>query len=130
MEREIRFRIWCKNKKEWERNRVYIGLNGDLYDRDNCIYLSPNKHILMQYTGLKDKNGKEVYEGDVVKCEWQNRTGVIDFTCGSFDLREGMFVTPLQKLVFNKWKLEVIGNIYDNPDLLEKQLPKEDINNG
>lgn len=64
--------------------------------------------ILMQSTGLKDKNGVEIYEGDIVKTFGAN-IYVVEFYDGKFN--------PISDLEASNWK--VIGNIYENPELLE-----------
>ena len=104
--------------------------------------------ILMQYTGLKDKNGKEIYEGDIVSggvyYGWENETGlgIVEFgkweQDGSGHEYEpstclGWYIKTIEtdfgyngecsSLVSGKKKhkqLEVIGNIYENPELLNK----------
>ena len=76
--------------------------------------------VLMQSTGLTDKNGKEIFEGDIVDSEGGFTTGVVEFRS---DL--GMFVSTLIK--YNNFEqlcnahglVKVIGNIYENPELLE-----------
>jgi uncharacterized phage protein (TIGR01671 family) len=77
---------------------------------------------LMQYTGLEDKNGKEVYEGDILKALIDSKMGSAYFDVGEvvfhpnaaqFVLRKGNGVT---NIAFN---VEVIGNIYENPELLK-----------
>jgi hypothetical protein len=65
----------------------------------------------MQFTGLHDKNGKEIYEGDIVK-SGNFTDSVIYWRCG-FGTGEGQDFTPLDQNV-----IEVIGNIYENPELL------------
>ena len=75
----------------------------------------------LEYTGLKDKNGKEIYEGDIVRSHYHNIIGKIvwdnDTSEGytGFTIRYPDEVNPYKKW----WTLEVIGNIYENKELLE-----------
>jgi len=72
---------------------------------------------LMQYTGLKDKNGKEIYEGDLFN--YMCDDGCIEKNCevvfndGAFRTRWGCLIKDIID-----WEFEVIGNIYENPELL------------
>ena len=71
---------------------------------------------IMQYTGLKDKNGKEIYEGDIAKCD--NTIWVVRFDDenAQFFIKGGSMTTAVSRLKFG----ELIGNIYENPDLINK----------
>ena len=100
--REIRFRVW--NKEE-----------GKMKDPDNfTITLSPPvkseflQWVIMQYTGLKDKNSKEIYEGDLVRCSDQVLAVKWDEKLCGFTL-EGLFFQN-----YFPSKIEVIGNIYED----------------
>lgn len=126
--REIKFRAWHKDIKEmfevgqitlekgmWDyqpENRKHIGIS---------IPYQPS-FILMQYTGLKDKNGKEIYEGDIVEitrpCILER--GEVKFINGCFVIKSKDTLLMLYQCEINNFKLKVIGNIYDNPDLLEE----------
>ena len=82
--------------------------------------------ILMQSTGLKDKNGKEIFDGDVLACKtddevinlnifWDEEHALFMFESKKYNEQE-----PLAELVENNtYPFEIIGNIYENPELLE-----------
>ena len=125
--KEVKFRGWDKELDFMISIKRYkIDFNGQvLFDNnDKELYNQTNKIELMQYTGLKDKNGVEIYESDIIKAIWskdcdeyianEEWIGDIFFNYGSFDIN-GEWCVALN--CFNG-TLEVIGNIYENPELL------------
>ncbi|MEE0865539.1 MAG: YopX family protein [Clostridia bacterium] len=114
--REIKFRLWNDYDKKM-LNWSYL-LERNLA---NIFTLPSYKKWLMQYTGLKDKNGKEIYEGDIVRTHYIGEIGVendeVIFDRGCFCVNYSEDYHPLLNEVNHC--SEVIGNIYENPELLE-----------
>ena len=130
MKREIKFRAWDKeNKKMAQVSRINFGPGGIRYLVDDSV--------LLEYTGLHDKNGREIYEGDIVSfgSVWNNgdnedideefHIGVVEYdpnyavynvNCEESGERHFMFMD-----VINYDGFGVIGNIFENPELLEAQ---------
>lgn len=103
--REIKFRVFNFNSD----------LDGDGKPSMKYSYCGDlNTNGVMQFTGLKDKNGKEIYEGDIVSCPIGTFEGVMKTAVVKYD--SGFYI-PLN---LNSPETEVIGNIYENPELCNK----------
>ena len=138
--REYKFRVWDTENKEMLKvqeldfeDTFYGGRLSIRTDQYND-YFDIEDMILMQYTGLKDKNGKEIYEGDIVKVklykgeEEKYFIGKVEYFGSNFivdtDNNSEYHIYDLDGFGidyrYNLEDCEVIGNIYDNPELLEE----------
>jgi uncharacterized phage protein (TIGR01671 family) len=135
--REIKFRTWDgKNKKMiyvdgdynlvMKNNGLWSLHKGDVILDHNSVAVYGSGGFLMQYTGLKDKNGKEIYEGDLITgaCHAKDELDI-----GIIEYQDAMFVVEykgeeISESLFNniydcESDIEIIGNIHENPELLE-----------
>ncbi len=113
--RELKFRVWVDDYMD------YLDLN-DFAFRE---YIISSDVIILQYTGLKDRLGQEVYEGDLLKMSTPGKLNdsfyKIIFENGCFLLQDTKF--PLTKVVFSSMlENKVVGNIYENPKLLQESI--------
>jgi len=113
--REIKFRAWDKSI-----NKMYkcIGFDEERVFIPNDKWIDPQTAILMQYTGLKDKAGCEIYEGDVLGSQKSKfKTLPVEMengvNCGCCDDYRGWNLS-----IEDSKKYKIIGNIYENPELL------------
>lgn len=148
--REIKFRVWQKDKKVMMDVKDYDFESKEIWAENiTGAWYKDDELEIMQYTGLKDKNGKEIYEGDIVRCR-VNDNSVKGDEAYALD-KDGFGLECVKKTVNYKiefWNslynygyrvksgrtnfminqgtilnmdAEVIGNIYENPELLEAE---------
>ena len=127
---ELKFRAW-NGYRNIMADYVSAIQNGDtlgtpssvnvIVNGKNETWDIENDHVeLLQYTGLKDANGKEIYEDDIVHCEndyqGTDYTGKVMFFNGGFCVWTG----GLRNYVWEDMIPEIIGNVHENPELLEE----------
>ena len=111
--REIKARVWDNTCKCWLKDFV-IYKQGNVSSDE--VWLQKKEAIIELYTGLKDKNGKEIYEGDIVVDEYMERGYVHyadDEACYLITFNSG----DVSQFILDK-ESEVIGNIHENPELV------------
>ncbi|MBU8970336.1 YopX family protein [Bacillus altitudinis] len=120
--REIKFRAFEKHSQRMFYNvQSGIYMDPDEFESFNDI-LGLARYKVMQFTGLKDKNGDEIYEGDVVQGSLRLH-GDVDPIMRKVCMHKGCYMFGVWNAheYFNKHQhIEVVGNIYQNPDLLEE----------
>lgn len=134
MNRTIKFRVWDKAEGVFSHlfslpeNEEYIGV---LTPNQPMNY--PHRYIYQQYTGLKDANDKEIYEGDILeeylspheqnyyKVEWGNDGWFLILIDKDWNMKQALAEGPeyQPRMSFFYHDMKVVGNIFNNPELLE-----------
>ena len=136
--RDIKFRVWAEiTTKEWMQDQhnfkreyrmlkvhsIHCNTNNVIVSSDFGAHSLPLSEVnLMQYTGLKDLKRQEIYECDILKqypgfgCTWKHRVGIVKYYGASFWIHFGAQSFVLDD---HDCKFEVIGNIYENRELLK-----------
>ncbi len=143
MNREIKFRVWDKQTKQWFpiENAMGLVLNPKSTDLVFMTQSGPykipetnqedggiNRFILQQYIGVNDKNDKLIYEGDIVKFNYNTYEHEVQIEIGEVYFEDGIFMFgrdlgfATNDCNFNTKSLEVIGNILENPELIKKDI--------
>lgn len=130
--REIKFRAWITDH---HTKKSFMFYQKDQYLQSflqRCVFNSSDgrehekygNYQLLQFTGLKDKNGREIYEGDIIKYALDNmepETGQTEYI-EEVTFSDGMFClenyTPVS--IVNDWPCEIVGNVFETPELIER----------
>jgi hypothetical protein len=111
--RELKFRAWDNLKKEWLKRKVYH-FNPHFNEEgigEFRLSQHPEGFTIQQYTGLKDRNGNDIYEGDIL---------MPDTIDGIWpEQRNGVMVKDIRQPFANAYLFKIVGNIFETPELIK-----------
>ncbi len=114
--REIKFRCWNFENEQWETDFVVFP-DGEGAGYTHCCKLS-FEYLINQFTGLLDKNGIEIYEGDIIDIPGSYNHGGLNLV--EFEEQGGLSCAYILGYPAVLSKGHIVGNKYENPELLEK----------
>lgn len=122
-----KFRAWVKDEKRMTDVHEMTFIDGEAYlISDITGFYAYEEFKLMQSTGLKDKNGNEIYEGDIVRFTLTDgfsyvvgEDGMVKYKIGAFYILNGLTEYLISNI--NTKDIEVVGDIYNNLELLEEK---------
>lgn len=135
MMREILFKAKRKDNGEWVEGLPGYDINGKITEIEvykkvfDCRIYEIDPNTLCQFTGLTDKNGRKIWENDIIKTSQYGVDNGDGRNFAGFDIFSISF-SECSFCLMNKWRrfnlrpnrdMEAIGNIFDNPDLLEEE---------
>ena len=127
MKREIKFRGWNDKHNKWlygyyANSQGFSIIIEENYEERTLEDVLVNKKTVDQYTGLKDKNGKEIYEGDIVIIGEKLKAKVV-FYDGAFRMQDEFAPTTIDTVdmgcMMREYGVRIIGNVFSNPELLK-----------
>ena len=124
MQDRFKVRVWDTEEDRYASDEdICFDTGGSCDNVYDLVVVDDQFYIYEQCTGLKDKNGKLIYEGDIVKSAYTEKTYIVGrekhYACWSYRYKN--VGTTLSEGDIVNYELEVIGNIHENPELLEEE---------
>jgi len=127
MNKQIKFRVWSNKQNKFIINECNKSTLFNIWDwtiqMSTCLTYPIEDYIFQQYVGLQDKNGKEIYEGDILKCKGYNNWFDTEGYCYNMEVKD-IIVSSRESeasgFIYIPINREIIGNVFENSELLTK----------